>query len=187
MVLALRYLLGTHQPNFVAFSDDESFISVPHLFQLAATLPAERLYAGNVISTFQFKGQTLERPTRDVASYVTSASRAPLFAQGMGFLVSRDIAEMILKTGLQAEMFGPDDALLGMWLRSVEDLRIINLPERFVEHEGELGSAFARPCTGEAVIVHRMTPERWQRFDSTSVNPVIGSQGNPFMNLFGRL
>ena len=98
--------------------------------------------------------------------YLGSPSKLPIFAHGLGFVVSHDLAELLADLGLSFKLRGNDDMLVGMWLRSVEDVRFLHYHPWFHDHQ-EFGGLFSRPCQNDAVIVHRMTLERWRTFDKT--------------------
>ena len=96
--------------------------------------------------------------------YLGSPSKLPIFAHGLGFIVSRDLAELLADLGLSFKLRGNDDMLVGMWLRNVEDVRFLHYHPWFHDHH-EFKGLFARSCQKDAIIVHRMTPERWRTFD----------------------
>ena len=101
---------------------------------------------------------------RSVNLYLGSPSKLPIFAHGLGFIISVDLAELLADLGLSFKLRGNDDMLIGMWLRNIADVRFLHYHPWFHDHH-EFGGLFSRPCQYDAVIVHRMTPERWRTFD----------------------
>ncbi|CAK9020803.1 Hypothetical protein (Fragment), partial [Durusdinium trenchii] len=104
------------------------------------------------------------RQEYSVNIYLGSPSKVPIFAHGMGFLISADLAEMLAELGLSLKLRGNDDMLFGLWLRSIEHMHFLHYWPWFYDHK-DFGGLFSLPCDKAAVVTHRMTFERWKTFD----------------------
>lgn len=162
LVLGIRLFLATLRFDFLLVADDDSFVSLPTAMELLDLLPSERVYVGNFIDTVPQRWDERKQKVRaeySVNLYLSAPSKVPTFAHGMGFIVSWDVARLIGDMGLSLKSRGNDDMLLGVWLRSVEHLYYLHYWPMFIDHEAFQG-AFSQPCDINAVIVHRMNPER---------------------------
>jgi len=178
IVVALRLLLSTLHFEYLMVVDDDSFVSLPNALELLNLVPSERIYIGNMIDSVPqrwSKGKV--RPEYAVNIYLHAPSKVPVFAHGMGFVVSYDVAKLLGDMGLLLKSRGNDDMLLGLWLRSIEHLHYLHYWPWFIDHE-DFGGAFTRPCDASAVVVHRMTPKRWQRFSVVECS-VCGPPNEP--------
>ncbi|CAE8629656.1 unnamed protein product [Polarella glacialis] len=153
--------------DYVLVADDDSFINLPNALDLLNLLPKERVYVGNMIDTipqrYDKEAGKIKLET-SVSLYLGTPSKVPVFAHGMGFLISGDIAKLLADLGLSMKLRGNDDMLFGVWLRSIEYLYYLNYWPWFFDHEDFKG-LFSRPCDVTAVVVHRMNAERWRTFD----------------------
>lgn len=166
IVLALRQLLRTVRFDFLLVLDDDSFVSLPNVLEILNHVPNELVYLGNMIdSAPQRFNETLGRvmPAYSVNIYLNSPAKAPIFAHGMGFLLSQDVARLLAAVGPKLKAKGNDDLLMGVWLRSIESLHYLHYFLWFADHE-DFGGFFSTPCNPYLAVVHRMTPERWRRF-----------------------
>eukprot|EP00971_Amphidinium_carterae_P103914 2057748-Amphidinium_carterae.1 len=100
IILSMRLLFGIFNPKFVMLCDDDAFVSIPSLFELLNLLPTERVYLGNMIDTVPQRDGRQDL-AMDFSTYVSAPSRMPLFAHGMAYIISSDIADLIADLGLQ--------------------------------------------------------------------------------------
>lgn len=107
IVLALRLLKGLLSFDYLMVADDDSFISLPNLAEILNLVPKERIYMGNMIDTipqrWNFEKQRMQAEYT-VNLYLAAPSKLPIFAHGMGFVVSSDVADFFSKDGLEAEI-----------------------------------------------------------------------------------
>eukprot|EP00927_Polykrikos_kofoidii_P071462 TRINITY_DN67725_c0_g1_i1.p1 TRINITY_DN67725_c0_g1~~TRINITY_DN67725_c0_g1_i1.p1 ORF type:complete len:1358 (-),score=171.89 TRINITY_DN67725_c0_g1_i1:199-4272(-) len=170
IVLGLRFLSQSIDFKYLLVADDDSFVNIRTAVELTWLLPADRVYVGNMIDSipqrYDPKIGTI-RAEYSVSVYLATPSKLPVFAHGMGFLVSRDVGRLLAHVGLSFKARGNDDMLIGVWLRSIEHLHFLHYWPFFHDH-WEFGGVFSRPCDETSVIVHRMTPHRWRTFDAWS-------------------
>jgi len=168
IVLALRLLKGLLSFDYLMVADDDSFISLPNLAEILNLVPKERIYMGNMIDTipqrWNFEKQRMQAEYT-VNLYLAAPSKLPIFAHGMGFVVSSDVADFFRKMGLKLKLRSNDDLLLGVWLRSVEHLYYLHYFPWFYDHSS-YGSVFSLPCDEAAILTHRMDSERWRTFST---------------------
>jgi len=167
IVAAFRRIQREWSYDYAIVADDDSFVSTANAVELTYMLPPERVYVGNMIDTIpqrfsKEKNQVMAEYT--VNMYLHTASKVPVFAHGLGFMVSSDVGNMLADLGLSMKMRGNDDMLFGVWLRSIEHLYYLHYWPWFHDHEGFEG-IFSRPCETSTIIVHRMNPERWRTFN----------------------
>jgi len=166
IVLALRLLRDALTFDYLMVVDDDSFVSLPNALELLNMVPDERVYIGNMIDSVPQRWDAKRKriaPEYTVNLYLGAPSKVPIFAHGMGFIISQDVARFVGDMGLSLKARGNDDMLFGVWLRSLEHLHYLHYWPWFVDHE-EFAGAFTQPCDSNAVVVHRMTVERWRRF-----------------------
>eukprot|EP00929_Paragymnodinium_shiwhaense_P046405 TRINITY_DN23627_c0_g1_i2.p1 TRINITY_DN23627_c0_g1~~TRINITY_DN23627_c0_g1_i2.p1 ORF type:complete len:578 (-),score=117.08 TRINITY_DN23627_c0_g1_i2:2-1735(-) len=168
IVVALRYLKRTLDFKYVLLADDDSFVNVPAAVELTRLLSPERVYIGNMIDTvpqrWDAKLQKI-KPEYTVNIYLSQATKVPVFAHGLGFMISADIGHLVADVGLHFKKKGNDDMLFGVWLRSIEHLYFLHYWIWFHDHWEFDGVFSIKECDPAAVVVHRMTPERWRTFN----------------------
>ncbi|CAE7224597.1 GALT3 [Symbiodinium sp. CCMP2456] len=177
LLVALRRLRHEVSYDYLLVADDDNFISLTTAVELLEMLPPTKVYVGNMIDTvpqrFDMQKRRIVQET-SVNLYMGSPSKLPIFAHGLGFIVSQDLAKLLADRGLSFKLRGNDDMLVGLWLRSIADVRFLHYHIWFHDHH-EFGGLFSRPCQQDAVIVHRMTEERWRTFDRYECH-VCGSE-----------
>ncbi|CAK0824145.1 unnamed protein product, partial [Prorocentrum cordatum] len=156
IVRALRAAAQSMTFDFVAQVDDDSFVNLPILFEILEYLPKERVYVGNMIDTVPQRGglSKIVTPEYSVNIYLAAPSKVPVFAHGMGFIVSSDVALLMANMGLRLKSRANDDLILGVWFRNVEHLYYLHYWIWMFDHE-EFGGMFAMPCDEQAILVHR--------------------------------
>ncbi|CAJ1353093.1 unnamed protein product [Effrenium voratum] len=167
LIIGLRRLRLELTYDYLLIADDDTFISLPNALELTHLLPTRRVYVGNMIDTIpQRFDEGSGRPLQEysVNMYLGSPSKLPIFAHGMGFMISQDLAELLANLGFSLKLRGNDDMLFGLWFRSVERLFYLHYWPWFHDHK-DFGGLFALKCDNSAVVVHRMTSERWKGFD----------------------
>ena len=117
--------------------DDDTYVGFEPLLDLLKVLPKERVYMGNMIDTALMNHAIPGQIARGepAAVYLTSY-QAPIFAHGMGFLISKDVAEHVVTasaSGVPLKSRIADDVGFGVWLQNIEFLHYLNY--RVVIHD----------------------------------------------------
>eukprot|EP00929_Paragymnodinium_shiwhaense_P072623 TRINITY_DN36860_c0_g1_i2.p1 TRINITY_DN36860_c0_g1~~TRINITY_DN36860_c0_g1_i2.p1 ORF type:complete len:363 (-),score=53.07 TRINITY_DN36860_c0_g1_i2:458-1546(-) len=106
------------------------------------------------------------RAVRDEArfflDYFGSAS-VPRWLLGMGFVLGRRIAAFIGRNAKRFKVRGSADLTLGAWFAPLEDVRFIGMNKGLFHDHPEAFSIFSKSCSNQTVLMHRMTPERWEK------------------------
>lgn len=167
LILALRRFSGQLRYDFLMLADDDSFVSLPNVLDLLDLLPPERLYVGNMIDSvpqYWSKKDGALASQYEVSMYLSVPGKVPIFAHGMGFIISQDVAKMLADVGLSLKARSNDDVVIGVWLRTIEHLYTLNYHLWFSDH-WEFDGVFSKKCEDLAVLIHRMNPQRWRTFN----------------------
>ncbi|CAJ1425815.1 unnamed protein product [Effrenium voratum] len=100
---------------------------------------------------------------RRVASYFGSKA-APRWFLGMGWVFGKRIVRYLGRNSRRLKSRGAADVSLGFWLAPLENLRFVSMNEGFFHDHPDDRSTFARPCTDDTILVHRMNRTRWNGF-----------------------
>jgi hypothetical protein len=100
--------------------------------------------------------------------------RSPLYAHGMGFIISGDVARYVADMARNVplrEHDVPSDVAYGMWLQPLEDLAYESVHSHFhtwppVETGEPDVFHISLPITSSSAVVFPMTTRRWRRFDA---------------------
>lgn len=165
--------------NFLLLLDFRSYVNVPFMVHtLLPGLPQVSLYAGCLLDETLFD---VDSPSR---KYLWRR-RTPLFAHGMGVLISRDVARFLADYAARTVLRRADlpvDVALGMWVQPLEGVVYESVHVHFHEWPlqpsetelelptvGDAGSQLSndimRLPSGSSAVVFPMTRERWRRLD----------------------
>ncbi|CAD7946892.1 unnamed protein product, partial [Amoebophrya sp. A120] len=92
--------------------------------------------------------------------------KSPLWLLGMGWLFGKRVINWIARNAADLKKRGAADLILGYWLVGMEDLNWVDTGPygNFRFHDYPMrGNTFTRACHDETILVHRMTPKRWER------------------------
>ncbi|CAK0804464.1 unnamed protein product [Prorocentrum cordatum] len=181
--------------EFLLLADHRAYVNVPLL--LRAVLPSLRppgVYTGCFLDETLFNtggapdddSQCLHLSQCRVA--YLRRRRAPMFAHGMGFIVSADLALAVADMAAQTPLRSADvaaDVSFGMWAQVLEGTSHESLHEAFHEWpRGELadvgvsveggGLDVSRPPSGTSMVVWPMTLERWDHFELSTCSLSAG-------------
>ncbi|CAE8599946.1 unnamed protein product [Polarella glacialis] len=95
-----------------------------------------------------------------LAQYFGS-THAPRWMLGMGWVFGSRIVQYIGRNANRLKVRGAADVSLGFWLAPMEGVRFVSMNDGYFHDHPESKSIFARPCTDQSVLVHRMTPASW--------------------------
>lgn len=128
-----KYAVTTYDVSFIMKTDDDAFVNVPWLlFSLRKGCVSEgcrheRLYMGRMAANSPVLLRPGHRWANEEYFNHTGLRVYPKYAMGGGYVLSGDVAAMLIKT--QAAMglkFGPiEDAMIGTWLMAM-DLRHVS-------------------------------------------------------------
>lgn len=168
--------------DYFLFLDHRTYVNVPYLLHvILPTMPRARVYSGCLLDETLF---SLEGPR----SRYLRRRRTPLFAHGMGILISADVARFVADMAAQAPLRRADipaDVAFGMWVQPMEGLIYESVHEYFHEWprgwpggagggpdigvgSGEDAADVTRPPSKESVIVFPMTRSRWRHFRAST-------------------
>merc|ERR1712054_721674 len=88
---------------------------------------------------------------------------------GMGWVFGRNIYEYVGRNADVLKKRGAADVILGYWLAGIEDIvwEEMGPPAGALFHDYPMhGNTFAAGCRPESILVHRMNPDRWAKYES---------------------
>lgn len=97
---------------------------------------------------------------RRLAEYFGSRV-APQWMLGMGWAFGRRISRYIARNAKWLKVRGAADVALGFWLAPLEGVHFVSMNDGAFHDHPDTRSTFARACTKQTVLVHRMRPEHW--------------------------
>ncbi|CAE8596557.1 unnamed protein product [Polarella glacialis] len=158
--------------DFLLMLDHRSYVNVPLLVHhWLPSQPKTGLYQGCMLDQSLFGMTSSKEPTR--GAYL-ERRRAPMFAHGMGILVSADVAQFTSELASRIPLRSADipaDVAFSMWVQPLERLRLESTHESF--HTWPDGVALGgvdlgQPLSPMSAVVFPMTLQRWSRFDATT-------------------
>eukprot|EP00747_Dinoflagellata_sp_TGD_P103317 gnl/TRDRNA2_/TRDRNA2_168920_c2_seq1.p1 gnl/TRDRNA2_/TRDRNA2_168920_c2~~gnl/TRDRNA2_/TRDRNA2_168920_c2_seq1.p1 ORF type:complete len:706 (+),score=119.54 gnl/TRDRNA2_/TRDRNA2_168920_c2_seq1:264-2120(+) len=166
--------------DYLLLADHRSFVNVPALVHiLVPVLPAKGLYLGCLIDETLYGVGGDGCGDAEAGSHCSTRRdylwrrRAPMFAHGMGFLVSADLAKTVAdfaKISTLKASHLPADVAFGVWLQAIEGTKYESAHLHFHLWPGSASGGdnerLEQPITDMSTVVFPMTVERWRHFDA---------------------
>lgn len=147
---------STHDYDYVMRQGDDSHVNLLNLFRVLVTAPSQKWVFGRFVVGQRVREDWVrERLAMDVY---------PPYPQGMGYVMSLDVAEAIASLQLPLLSF-PENAIVGTWLFGMdvkmENTRLFH--SRKDRNEGFI--SLRSPCLLTDIVTQHMEPNDWETID----------------------
>jgi hypothetical protein len=156
---ALKYISRRFEAAFVWRGADDSYLNLRLFFSdVMNTLPQKRLYYGRLRRSVE-RIEDLQVAHHPRLQALFGIAQWGQYMSGMGYMVSGDVADFIAELTIPPHLTWCEDLMVGMWLNPFQ-IKFVHGGELFHE-QGERPAEPGR----DYVLIHRMTPEQWERID----------------------
>jgi len=164
MGYAFQHAAVHYNYNYFARGSDDAHFNIDQLYRLLVLhnkVPKTRLFMG----TRRFKNMGV----RTAAQEKRFGSNYPTYPQGMGYVLSADVAVRVgrmVQTGVPFLTDWPEDAIVTSWITGW-GLHIIDSVRWFHNKEGSGGPEFQ--CVSDSILTHDLSPRQLAMVDASGV------------------